>query len=156
MPLNYLPLMAPVGSARPARQVVASQLTPWTPLARPMANATVALLTSSAVRLRDQPRFLPRDDTTYRAIPFEVSTGELEIDHGSPVGADARRDLEIVVPRRALADLAHEGVVGAVAPHWFSFYGGIRPLPQVEADLAPALAGELLAARADLAILIPY
>lgn len=156
MTLQYLPIMAPIGGSRPPRLVVSSRLKPWSPTTTPLAAARVALLTSSAVRLRNQPEFLPRDDTSYRAIPFDAPASELQIDHRSPVGSDARRDLEIVAPRKALEELARQGVIGGVAPLWFSFSGGIQPLPQIEEELAPALADELEAAGTDLAALVPY
>ena len=78
------------------------------------------------------------------------------MDHRSPIGTDARTDLEIVVPRKALAELAQRGIVGSIAPLFFSFVGGTEVQQQVEEQLAPALADELEAMRVDLAILAPY
>jgi hypothetical protein len=116
----------------------------------------VALLTSAAVRHVSQPAFERTSDASYRAVPFDVDASELRIDHRSPIGSDARTDLEIVVPRRALAELAQQDIVGSIAPQFFSFVGGTEVQQQVEEQLAPALAGELQALGVDLAILVPY
>ena len=64
--------------------------------------------------------------------------------------------LEIVVPRHALAELAQQGIVGSIAPVFFSFVGGTEVQRQVEQQLAPALARELEALSVDFAILVPY
>src|SRR5579859_4554048 len=138
------------------RTVVSSQQTAWTPAPAHLGSARVALLTSAAVRHVDQPTFERTSDASYRAVPFDIDASQLRIDHRSPIGSDARTDLEIVVPRHALAELAQQGIVGSIAPLFFSFVGGTEVQQQVEQQLAPALASELQALGVDLAIMVPY
>jgi hypothetical protein len=154
--LHYLDFVGLASETRPARRVAASAAPAWTPMRTPVARARVALLSSAAVRLHDQPPFQPPEDTSYRAVPIAAPAGQLRLDHTSPVGTDARRDLEIVLPRRALRDLAEQGVIGGVAPACYTFVGGTRLHAQVEQELAPALAGQLAEAGVDLALLAPY
>ncbi len=155
MPFPYLPLMNPADPAR-QRVPVASALHAFSPLSQPLAMSSIALLTSSAVRLGTQPAFASRDDITYRRIPFDVPATDLVIDHRSPVGTDAKIDLEVVVPRAALNGLSAEHVIGKPATAWFSFSGGIPASPAVEDELAASLAGELRELGVDLALLAPY
>jgi D-proline reductase (dithiol) PrdB len=154
MPLDYLPIMEEAAGTR--RQVVASSQPGWQPVAKPLASARVALLTSAALRRAGQPPFEPPQDASYRVLPADPAVADLVLDHHAPVGADARRDVDVVFPRTALAALARRGVVGEVAPSCLSFMGGIRLHREIEEELAPALARELAAQGADLAILAPY
>jgi len=155
VPLDYLPIMNANRAGAP-RTVVSSQQTAWTPAPAHIGSARVGLLTSAAVRHVNQPAFERTSDASYRAVPFDVDASELRLDHRSPIGSDARTDLEIVVPRHALAELAQQGMVGSIAPLFFSFVGGTEVQQQVEDQLAPALAGELHALGVQLAILVPY
>jgi D-proline reductase (dithiol) PrdB len=156
LPLCYLPFLGAARGTRASRPVVASQALSWAPLRESIETTRVALVSSAAVRLAEQPPFTPPEDTTFRAFPIDAPAERLRIDHTSPVGADARVDLEVAVPRAALLALAEQGVVGSVAPRCFAFVGGTVLHEQVEHELAPSLAAELAADRVDLALLAPY
>lgn len=156
MALNYLAFMNANRARGPRHIVVSRHVGTWTPFTGPLSSARVALITSAAVRLADQPAFEPPEDTSYRAVPFDAAASDLRMDHRSPVGTDARLDLEIIVPRAALAGLARGAVVGGIAPYFFSFTGGTELHQQVEEELAPGLADELRQLEIDLALLVPY
>lgn len=156
MPFAYLPVMAQSGAPKPPRVLAAPTKIAWQPLARPVGRSRVALLTSAALRLADQPPFIPREDLSYRRVPSDPGAGAIVIDHHSGIGRAPREDPEIVFPRTALAELAARGAVGSIAPFHFSFMGGVRKHPEIENDLAPALADELAQAQVDLALLVPY
>src|SRR5437588_7904444 len=156
MPLDYLPFMNAVRAKGPRQVVSSQQANAWTAPEMPLSAMRVVLLTSVAVRRADQPAFAPPEDTSYRVVPFDAAADELRIDHRSPIGADARADLEIVVPRLALASLARRGVIGSVASSFLSFVGGTELHQQVEVELAPALAREMRAMDGELALLVPY
>ena len=156
MALDYLPFMN-AGRAKGPRRIVASRhLGAWAPFKGPLSSARVALVTSAAVRHAEQPPFEPPEDTSFRAVAVDAGASELRIDHRSPVGTDARSDLEVVAPRAALTALVHSGKIGSAAPFCFSFTGGPELHQQVEEELAPALARELRELDADLAVLVPY
>lgn len=156
MALEYLPFMNAKRAKGPRRIVSSRHQNAWTPPPLPVSSARVALITSAAVRHVEQPVFEPPEDTSYRAIPFDTPASDVRIDHRSPVGTDARVDLEVVIPRAARAELARVGAVGSIAPTFFSFVGGTELHQQVEEELAPALASELKALDVDLALLVPY
>jgi D-proline reductase (dithiol) PrdB len=156
MTLDYLPFMN-ANRAKGPRQVVSSRhANAWTPVRTPLRSARVVLLTSAAVRLAEQSAFVPAEDVSYRVVPIDTAPTDLRIDHRSPIGTDARVDLEIVVPRHALTSLAEQGVVGDVAPAFLSFVGGTELHQQIEEQLAPALTDEVRRLGGDLAILVPY
>jgi hypothetical protein len=156
MPLAYQPIQAVNAGPNGPRRLVQSTHPAWCAAVPPLGAARVALLSSAAVRQATQQPFVPPEDTSFRAIPADPAVTDLVIDHRSPVGTDARRDLEVVLPRAALAALQRQGVVGSVAPTCFTFVGGCRLHAQIEGELAPALATALAGLGVELAILAPY
>jgi D-proline reductase (dithiol) PrdB len=156
MPLDYLRFMNQNRAKGPRRIVSSHRGDSWTPFTRSLASARLALITSAAVRHVNQPVFEPPGDTSYRQVASDTPASDLRIDHRSPVGTDARVDLEIVLPRAALEELARSGVVGSVAPSFLSFAGGTELHQQLDEELAPALANELQTLGVDLALLVPY
>lgn len=155
MALDYLPILAERAAPEPPRKLRRTPRIAWQPLARPLNEMRVSLVTSAAVRQTNQRAFPTMGDAGHRRIVADPAA-ELCIDHRSPVGADARRDPEVVFPRRALQELAGKGVVGSVARAHFSIYGGITDHEGVTERLAPALAKSLAAMRVDLAVMVPY
>ena len=156
MPFEYLPIMAQAGAPKPPRVLVQPTKPAWCAITKPLNESRVALLTSAALRLANQEPFIPREDLSYRRVPSDPGAGAIVIDHHSGIGRVPREDPEIVFPRTALAELAARGVIGSIAPYHFSFMGGVRRHPEIENDLAPALADELAQAQVDLALLVPY
>jgi D-proline reductase (dithiol) PrdB len=156
MPYEYLPVMAQSSAPKPPRVLVQPSVPSWSPVTKPVSQSCIALLTSGALRLRDQEPFLEKEDLSYRLIPSAPQAGELVIDHHSKIGTVPRQDSEIVFPRTALATLAAKGIVGSLSPIYASFKGGARSHRDVENELAPALAAELSKVGVDLALLVPY
>jgi D-proline reductase (dithiol) PrdB len=156
MAFQYLPVMARNSAPKPPRVLVKPSKPAWTPLKKPLNEARVALLTSAALRLTDQQPFIPREDFGYRRVPSDPRAGEIIIDHHSGIGRVPKQDPEIVFPRTALAALAADRTIGALAPFHFSFMGGLRDQGKIENELAPAIAHDLKQAQVDLALLVPY
>lgn len=156
MPFEYLPVMARNTAPKPPRVLAKPSMPAWQALTKPLSESRVALLSSGALRLAGQEPFIPREDLSYRRVPSDPAAGTVIIDHHSGIGTVPRQDPEIVFPRSALAALAEEGTVGALAPFHYSFMGGVRDHDHIENVLALGLADELAQARVDLALLVPY
>jgi|SRR5882724_6255442 D-proline reductase (dithiol) PrdB len=156
MALEYLPIMAQSSMPKPPRVLVVPSKPSWCPLIKPVNESRVALLTSAALRLKDQPPFTPREDLTYRLVSSDPAAGDIVIDHHSRIGDVPREDPEIIFPRSALAAIAAKKLLGSLSPVHVSFMGGVRSHKTVEQELAPAMARELAKAHVDLALLVPY
>ena len=156
MPLEYLPIMAQTSAPKPPRVLVAPSKPAWCPMTKPVNASRVALLSSAALRIANQDPFIAREDLSYRRVPSDPSAGEIIIDHHSGIGRVPRQDPEIVFPRTALARLAKQKTIGALAPFHVSFMGGLRQHEEIENKLAPAIANDLQRAEVDLALLVPY
>jgi D-proline reductase (dithiol) PrdB len=156
MPLEYLPIMAQNSAPKPPRVLVSPSKPAWCPITKPVNQSRIALLSSAALRLAHQNPFIPREDSSYRRVPSDPGAGDIIIDHHSGIGRVPKQDPEIVFPRTAIARLAENGIIGALAPFHFTFMGGLREHAKVENELAPAIATELAQAEVDLALLVPY
>lgn len=107
---------------------------PFAPLARPLAEARVALVTTAGLHLRGDEPFTvlenPVGDTSFRVVPHAASAADLDVEAGYVDAKYVRLDPEVGLPRAALEHLHRQGLVGPPAPRHVSFCGGIlRPFP---------------------------
>lgn len=136
---------------------------PWAPLPKPLADCTVALVTTAGVaRLDDVPFDQERErrnpwwgDPSWRFVPQGTTEAEVGLYHMHIDTRFGREDLDVVLPMRRLAELAAEGVVGRPADVHYSTMGyQLRP-EVLEGQTAPAIAREMKARGVDAAILVP-
>ena len=92
--------------------------TPWAPVVKPLADMTVALITTAGVHLKTDSPFDMNNksgDGSFRVIHSGVQTDDLAITHDYYDHTDADLDVNIVFPLDRLRELSAEGIVGAVA-----------------------------------------
>ncbi|MDP6692088.1 MAG: glycine/sarcosine/betaine reductase selenoprotein B family protein, partial [Alphaproteobacteria bacterium] len=131
---------------------------PWTPLAKPLSECTVAMLVSGGISLCTAAPFDPdaRNDHRLDEIDPDTPTDQYQIHDSYYNHADADRDLNCIFPVDRLAELAETGEIGAVAKrHWSGFMGRTYNRSKVVGESAPAFAKELQADAVDLLIAIP-
>jgi len=126
---------------------------PWTPPKRPLAHATVALVTTSGVHLCTEKPFDLESDATFRSIPRSAKSADLCISHQRYDRRDAAEDLNLVFPLERLLELEAEGVIGRVAGIHYGF-GFIHDLKDI---LEPGrqVGSRLSQAHVDLVLLVP-
>jgi D-proline reductase (dithiol) PrdB len=134
-------------------KVHSSNEIPWTPLRRPLAQATVAIVTTGGIHLCTDAPFDLHSDASFRAVPRSATQAELCITHEHYDRRDAARDPNLIFPLQRLLELETEGIVGRVADVHYAF-GFARDPHDL---LAPGRkVGTLLAqAHVDLAVLVP-
>src|SRR5215211_985328 len=79
---------------------------PWTPLARPLADARLALVTTAALHVRGAAPFTGGHQG-YRAIPADTPLANILLSHSS-IGfdrSDVQRDLNVAFPLDRLREL---------------------------------------------------
>lgn len=136
---------------------------PWAPMARPLAQATVALVSTAGVaRLDDAPfdeEGERRDpwwgDPTFRLIPLQTTEREVGLHHLHIDRRFGAADLDVVLPMRRLRELASQGVVGRAADVHYSLMGYQLRTEVLERETAPAIAREMRARGVDAAALVP-
>jgi len=130
---------------------------PWTAPARPLAEAKVALVTTSGVHHTDQPPFDMQDpdgDPSYRELDGATIAGDYRITHDYYDHTDAERDLNVVFPLQRLQELVEEGVIGGLNRRHFAFMGHIdgRHIPTLIERSAREVAGKLCSDEVDLVL----
>jgi D-proline reductase (dithiol) PrdB len=133
---------------------------PWTPLARPLAEATVALVSSAGLVLPEQEPFdgaLRGGDPSVRFLPGDADVSTLMDTHRSQSydHAGVRADPNLAFPLDRLRELAARGRVGAVASTHLSFMGSITAPGRFLKDTLPDAAERLVADGAQVALLVP-
>lgn len=133
---------------------------PWVPLAKPLAQCRVALVTTAGVHGKEDAPFDMEDtqgDATYRIIPRDVSRDALRITHDYYDHRDADKDLNIVLPLDRLQELARERLISEAAPFHYSFMGHIDGphISRLLTDTAPAVAQRLMREQVDAVVLTP-
>lgn len=137
--------------------------TEWRPgaeLRKPLSEARVAVITTAAFHLPDQPPFdetFRGGDYSYRVIPADADLGSLGIAHKSDAfdATGIERDKNLALPLDRLRELAAEGLIGSVAPRHFSFMGSIPAPGRLVAETAPEAAAMLREDEVDAVLLTP-
>ena len=128
------------------------------PLTRPLAECTLALVTSAALTMPDQP---PLDgpniegDYTIRILDDDAAPRTLTCWHTHFDTTAAREDVNVVYPIDRLKELAAEGMIGAVAPRAVSFMGYFSNVFRMRDEVAPEVVRAVKEQGADAAVLVP-
>jgi len=125
-------------------------------LARPLSEATVAIVTSAGIHCRGDRPF-GRDDPSFRVIPSGAGPAELLQSHSSLAFDKTAfiRDVNVVFPIDRLAELVAEKRIGRVGPRHYSVMGALQDVSAMGEETAPALAGRLVEDGVDVVLLTP-
>jgi D-proline reductase (dithiol) PrdB len=136
---------------------------PFTPLPKPLADCTVALLATAGIARNDDRPFDQEGerrnpwwgDPSFRAIPLGTTERDVRLYHLHIDPRFGEADLDVVLPMRRLSELASEGMVGRVAPTHYSIMGYILEPTELVETTAPAIAERMHAEGVDAAALVP-
>ena len=104
---------------------------PWTPVAKPLNQTTLALVTSAGISLKTDPPFdMEREkreaiwgDRSYREIPKETTEKDIEVNHLHINTNWIKQDINVILPLARMAEFEPEKIIGRLAPTAYSFYG---------------------------------
>jgi D-proline reductase (dithiol) PrdB len=133
---------------------------PWTPLARPLAECRLALVSSAALTLAGQEPFdgtVRGGDFSFREIPADADVASLVENHRSQSfdHAGLARDANVAFPLDRVRELAAAGRIGSVNRRHLSFMGSITAPGRLVRRTAPEAARLLAADQVDVALLVP-
>lgn len=136
---------------------------PFTPLAKPLGECTIALVSTAGIaRNDDRPFDQDRErrdpwwgDPTFRVIPLGTTEKDVRLYHMHIDPRFGQADLDVVLPMRRLTELAHEGIVGQPAPTHYSMMGYILDPTVLVEETAPAMADRMRADEVDAVVLVP-
>ncbi len=115
---------------------------PFTPFQGRLEDATICLVSTAAVRTKDDAPFQTEGDTTWRVIPGEIEAKDLRYDDSHYDHACVDRDMNCVFPIDRVRALAAEGRVGGLTARHFSL-GYSQALRELRERTIPALVREV-------------
>ncbi|MGE5324977.1 MAG: glycine/sarcosine/betaine reductase selenoprotein B family protein [Actinomycetota bacterium] len=127
--------------------------TPWAPLRKPIAECTVALISTGGIHLRRDRPFNLNGDPTFRVIPKTASAAELAISHQAYDRTDALKDINLVFPLERLRELENEKVIGRLADDHYGF--GLMGSAKRLLPAMKEVAQRIREAGVDLVLLVP-
>lgn len=136
---------------------------PFTPLRKPLAECTVALVSTAGVARNDDRPF-DQDgerrnpwwgDPSFRTIPLGTTEKDVRLYHLHIDPRFGEADLDVVLPMRRLVELANQGVVGRAAPTHYSVMGYILEPEELVEKTAPRIAERMRGEGVDAAALVP-
>ena len=128
------------------------------PLARPLSESSVALVTSAGITQAGQP---PMDgeniegDYTIRLLDIDTPVSELRIWHTHFDVTAAKQDINVVYPIDRLKELAADRTIARAATPAVSFMGYFTNVFRVRDELTPAIVEAVRESGADVALLVP-
>jgi D-proline reductase (dithiol) PrdB len=136
---------------------------PFTPLAKPLGECTVALLSTAGIARNDDVPFDQEGerrnpwwgDPSFRTIPLGTTERDVRLYHLHIDTRFGEADLDVVLPLRRLAELAAEGVVGRPAATHYSIMGYLLEPAELLERTVPAIAAHLRAGHVDVVALAP-
>lgn len=136
---------------------------PWTPLYKPLAESTVALISSAGIALKtDQPFDQEGErqnpwwgDPSYRILPRTVTGDDVALYHLHIHPRIAEQDLNTFFPLPLLLELEDSGEIGRSAYKHYSFMGyNLQPKVLLE-ESTPAMIQHMKGEGVDIVILVP-
>jgi D-proline reductase (dithiol) PrdB len=136
---------------------------PWTPLSRPTADCTVALISSGGIAKKTD---LPFDqegeqedpwwgDPSYRVLPRTTTTEEIRVYHLHIEPGFAEQDLNCLLPLQPLIELEAVGEIKQAAPSHYSFMGYCLDPRKLLEDSTPAMIRRMREEGVEIVVLIP-
>ena len=125
---------------------------PFTPFRGKLEEASVCLVTTAAVRYKDDKPFNLEGDTTFRVISSDAQLADLRYDDSHYDHACVDRDLNCVFPMDRIRELASERRLGGLATEHFSL-GYSQALRELRANTIPTLARAVDRVRPDIVLL---
>ena len=136
---------------------------PWTPLDRPIEEATFTLVTTAGISMKSDPPFdLEREkrepawgDPSFRTIPRTATEGDIEVSHLHINTGYIKEDINVMLPLTRFAEFEKEGVIGSLAPTCYSFYGFQMDATALLAESAPLMADRMRRENVEAVLLTP-
>ncbi len=151
-------LWATVNERYPGSMITKTDFVPLAKLTKPLSETRLTFVSTAGVQPRGTLPFdtaHPIGDYTFRRVPSGSKVTDLEIHQLKYPTFGAEKDLNVVFPIERLQELANEGIIGELAPNFFSFIGYNMDAERLENTLAEDIADAVEAEKPDAALLAP-
>lgn len=151
-------LWATVNERYPGSLITKTDFVPLAKLTKPLSESRLTFVSTAGVQPHGTLPFdtaHPIGDYTFRRVPSGSKATDLEIHQLKYPTFGAEKDLNVVFPIERLQELANEGIIGELAPDFFSFIGYNMDAKRLEKTLAEDIADAVEAEKPDAVLLSP-
>jgi len=136
---------------------------PWTPLSKPLAKSTVALITSAGLALKTDRPFDQEGerqnpwwgDSSFRVLPRTAKEDDVRLYHLHIHPRIAEEDLNTFFPLQRLSELESSGEIGRSADNHYSYMGyNLQPQALLK-ESVPAMIEQMKQDGVNVVVLIP-
>lgn len=127
-------------------------------LSKPLSESRLTFVSTAGVQPIGTMPFdtvHPVGDYSFRRVPSDSKTSELEIHQLKYPTFGAERDLNVIFPIERLRELVEEKFIGSLTENFFSFIGYNMDAERLENTLAEDIAEAVKAENAEVALLAP-
>ena len=134
--------------------------TPWTPMAKPLSESKLGLVTTAGLHVRGDRPFIPNQpggDTSYRVIARNTNVQDIVQSHAS-TGFDHTgiyRDINVTFPIERLNELESQGKIGSLSENYYSYMGALRDVTGIIENTGPEVAQRLKNDGVEVVLLTP-
>ncbi len=137
---------------------------PWTPLAKPLSESKVALVTTAGINVKgvEPPFDTEREkrepmwgDPTFRRIPRDVKQEQIGTSHLHINNRDIEIDVNIELPVHRFLELEVAGRIGSLADTNYSFMGYMPDTTEWEQKYGPEAAALMKEEEVDAVLVTP-
>ena len=137
---------------------------PWTPLAKPLNECKIAMVSTAALALNSDTPFDQQGeidnpwwgDPTYRRLPATATAVDTTVYHLHISPDFGHQDLNTLLPLDSLREIKEQGIIGQVAEMHYSYMGYIlEPEKELLSETVPAMIADMQAEQVDGVVLVP-
>ena len=135
-----------------------SDAVPLALLEKPLSECRLSFVSTSGVQPKTSLPFdtvHPVGDYTFRRVPSDSRTEDLEIHQLKYPTFGAREDLNVIFPIERLQEFAQEGVIGGLTENFYTFIGYNMDPERLQNTLAKNLAAAIAEEKPDAVIAAP-
>jgi D-proline reductase (dithiol) PrdB len=147
-----------VNERYPGSMITSPDLVPLASPANPVSEARLVFVSTSGVQPTGTLPFdvvHPVGDYSFRRVPSDSATSDLEIHQLKYPTDGAHRDLNVIYPIERLRELRDEGLIGGLTRNFISFIGYNMDPGRLERTLAEGIAQAVQDEQAEIALLAP-
>jgi D-proline reductase (dithiol) PrdB len=147
-----------VNERYPGSMITKEDFVPLAKLSKPLSESRLTFVSTAGVQPKGTLPFdtvHPVGDYTFRRVPSNSKTLDLEIHQLKYPTFGAMRDLNVIFPIERLRELVAENFIGSLTENFFSFIGYNMDAERLEQTLAEDIAEAVEAERTDVALLAP-
>ena len=147
-----------VNDRYPGSMITKNDFIPLAKLSKPLSESRLTFVSTAGVQPKNTMPFdtvHPVGDYSFRRVPSDSKTSDLEIHQLKYPTFGANRDLNVIFPIERLRELVDEKFIGGLTENFFSFIGYNMDAERLEQTLAENIAEAVKAEGTDVALLAP-